>query len=588
MSKLQDLIKSNSARNQSVVAVVAGSGLVASCAVEAGADLIMVLNAGLYRNLGTGSLAAFLPYGNANDQTESLLVEQVLPRTQGVPIVAGVFAADETVRLETRLKRLKNLGVEGVVNWPAIGFLDGRYGELIEEEGLGVRREAEMLSAARAMGFVVFGFALTPQEVSCFLEAGADGLILNLGLTRDVADVRQRRDQLQTAIVRLNGMLATVQRKAPGKLCLAFGGPITAPEDLEQVFQHSKIHGFAGGSVFERLPVQSVLVSTVRRFKNIAIPRGENTEEPGLGTLVGRSAPMQAVFQLIRQVAPHDVNVCIEGETGTGKELVAMQLHRLSNRGSRPFITLNCGAIPETLLESELFGHEKGAFTNADRRRPGKFELAQSGTLFLDEIADLSPRGQVALLRAIQQREITRVGGDHSLAIDVRIIAASNQSLAEAVRKKRFREDLYYRLNYITIAMPPLRERIEDLPLLTKNILARLQIQLDRKLDGLSPSFQEIMRRHRWPGNVRELEHVLGQAALREERPVLEGRYFTPLPLDTEQSSLDPSAGGKPPMPDRQTRVRQAIAQSQGNKSRAAAMLGITRKTLYAWLRGEM
>jgi DNA-binding NtrC family response regulator/predicted TIM-barrel enzyme len=585
MRPLQNLVKTNPGRNQPVVAVVAGSGLVASCAVEAGADILMVLNAGLYRSLGAGSLAAFLPYGNANDQTETLLREQILPRAKGVPIVAGVFAADETVGLETRLRRLRGLGVEGVVNWPAIGFLDGRFREAVEEEGLGTRCEAKMLVLARSMGFVAFGFALTPQEVACFLEAGVEGLILDLGLTRDVADVRQRRDQLQTAIVRLNGMLAAAEREAPGRLCLAFGGPITTPEDLEQVFRYSEIHGFAGGSVFERLPVQSVLTSTVRRFKSVAIGRGENPDDSGLDALIGRSAAMQEVFQLIRQVAPYDVNVCIEGETGTGKELVAMQLHRLSNRASGPFITLNCGAIPETLLESELFGHEKGAFTSADRRRLGKFELAQGGTLFLDEIADLSPRGQVALLRAIQQREITRVGGDRSLAIDVRIIAASNQSLREAVRKNRFREDLYYRLNYITISVPPLRDRLGDLPLLARDILARLEIQLDRKRLGLSSSFHEKMSRHCWPGNVRELEHVLGQAALREERSILEGRHFTPFPLQAEHDRRNALHDDAQSPLDRKTRARQALAQMQGNKSRAAAALGITRKTLYAWLR---
>jgi DNA-binding NtrC family response regulator/predicted TIM-barrel enzyme len=583
MAKLQHLFQSDSPRNQPVLAVVAGSGLVASCAVEAGADLLLVLNAGLYRNLGTGSLAAFLPYGNANDQTESLLREQVLPRAQGVPVVAGVFAADETIRLETRLKRLNALGVAGVVNWPAIGFLDGRFRESVEAEGLGTACEANMLSLARSVGFATLGFALSPHEVACFLDVGVDCLVLDLGLTRDVADVRQRRDQLQTAIVRLNAMLATANRVAPGKLCLAFGGPITTPEDLEQVFRHADVHGFAGGSVFERLPVQSVLVSTVRRFKNIPIGPSENAEERGLGTLVGRSATMREVFQLIRQVARHDVNVCIEGETGTGKELVAMQLHRLSGRAAGPFITLNCGAIPETLLESELFGHEKGAFTNADRRRPGKFELAQGGTLFLDEIADLSPRGQVALLRVIQQREITRVGADRSLPIDVRIIAASNQSLADAVQKKRFREDLYYRLNYITIHMPPLRDRIDDLPLLVKDILTRLQIQLDRRLAGLSPLFQQKLSQHGWPGNVRELEHVLGQAALREERPVLEGRFFTPMPRPFE--SADGDVGEECTGNHRKTRARQAVANARGNKSRAAAALGITRKTLYAWLR---
>ena len=380
-------------------------------------------------------------------------------------------------------------------------------------------------------------------------------------------------------------MLAIAEARIARRLCLAFGGPITTPEDLEQVFRSSEIHGFAGGSVFERLPVQSVLTSTVRRFKSIAVGRGENPRRLRTRRDGRPQRGMQEVFQLIRQVAPHDVNVCIEGETGTGKELVAMQLHRLSNRSSRPFITLNCGAIPESLLESELFGHEKGAFTSADRRRLGKFELAQGGTLFLDEIADLSPRGQVALLRAIQQREITRVGGDHSLAIDVRIIAASNQSLAEAVRKKRFREDLYYRLNYITIAVPPLRERTDDLPLLTKDILARLQIQLDRKSVGLSPSFQEKIARHALAGKCARIG-ARARPSGASGRTVGFGRaLFHAVPLAEEEACLESNGNGAS-VADRKTQVREAIAQS-GGKSRAAAMLGITRKTLYAWLYDE-
>jgi len=587
MGRLRQLADSTGARGRSLVAVVAGSGLVARCAVEAGADLLMVLSAGLYRNLGTGSLAAFLPYGNANDQTEMLLREHILPRAQRVPVIAGVYAADETCPLESRLRRLQSLGVEGVVNWPAVGLIDGGYREAIEAEGLGTHCEAAMLSLAKSAGFVTFGFALTKEEVTCFVNAGVDGLILDLGLTRKVDDIREKRDQLQRAIVRLNEMLKAASEGAAGRLCLAFGGPITTPEDLEEVYRYTTVHGFAGGSVFERLPVQNILSSTVRRFKSVAIGRGQREEDVGLASIVGRTPIMQEVFDLIRRVAPYDVNVCIEGETGTGKELVATQLHRMSYRASQPFITLNCGAISDSLLESEFFGHEKGAFTSADRRRLGKFELAHGGTLFLDEIADLSPRGQVALLRAIQQREINRVGGDHSIPIDVRIIAASNQPLAEAVRQKRFREDLYYRLNYVSISVPSLRERIDDIPLLVDTILARLRVQLNRRLEGLSAVFVEKLRSHDWPGNVRELEHVIGQAALREDGPELQGRHFTPMayrPRDTlSTSSQSPSETTDP---DRQAVARQAVLKARGNKSQAASALGITRKTLYAWLRG--
>jgi len=261
-------------------------------------------------------------------------------------------------------------------------------------------------------------------------------------------------------------------------------------------------------------------------------------------------------------------------------------LHRHSARSRGPLITLNCGAIPDSLLESELFGHEKGAFTGAHRQRLGKFELAHRGTLFLDEIGDLSPHGQVALLRAIQQREITRVGGDVTIPVDVRIITASHQSLPQLIREKRFREDLFYRLNHISIRMPALRERMDDLHLLSDAILARLKVQLNRKAIGLSRRFVEKLALHTWPGNVRELEHVLRQAALLEESLVLSGRHFTPQPLSAEAVP-----GSRPSPTDRKTSdrlgetARDAIANALGNKSRAAAQLGISRKTLYAWLR---
>lgn len=583
MSRLRSSIRLGARRPHPLIGVVAGSGLVVRSAVEAEADLLMVLNAGLYRNLGTGSLASFLSYGNANDQTESLLREQVLPRAAGVPVVAGVFAADPTEEVASRLERLRGLGVEGIVNWPAIGFVDGQFREALEEDGLGVRAEAAMLDLARSMGFVTFGFALGEPELARFLEARCDALVLNLGLTRKVNDLCEQRDSLQQAITRLNAMLGQARKAAPHTVCLAFGGPITSPEDLEQVFRCSEIDGFAGGSVFERLPVQAIVASTVRRFKSVTVRRGDRQREPAFGPMIGRSPAIREVYDLIDRVARYDVHVCIEGETGTGKELVATQLHRRSHRASQPFITLNCGAIPDTLLESELFGHEKGAFTSADRARLGKFELAQRGTLFLDEIADLSPRGQVALLRAIQQREVTRIGGEASIPIDVRILAASNQPLADAVAQGRFREDLYYRLNAITIAVPPLRDRREDIPLLVEQILARLSRQMSRRITGISPTFLARLQRHAWPGNVRELEHAIGQAALREDGEVLEGHHFAvaeTVRLPHRIRDAEPS-----PTNDLRARALQTLREARGNKTRAAAILGITRKTLYAWLR---
>jgi DNA-binding NtrC family response regulator len=563
----------------SIIAVAAGSGQMARYAVQAGADLLLVLNASLYRNIGAGSLAAFLPFGNANEQTAELLADQVLPRAQNVPVVAGVMACDATRDLTEWLQHLKQMGVSGVTNWPAIGFVDGQFREALEEDaGWTIESEVALLSEARKLGLAAFGFALSGADARRFVAAGVEGLILDIGLTRKIDDFQQRRDQLQAAISHLNEMLKEALNGTTHRpLTLAFGGPVTTSDDLRQVFRQTAIDGFAGGSVFERLPIESTIHSMVRRFKSVALNRADASDSLGQGEMIGRSAGMLEVFDLVRRFAPHDVNVYIEGESGTGKELVATQLHRTSYRASRPFVTLNCGAIPEGLLESELFGHEKGAFTGANRRRLGKFELAHGGTLFLDEIADLPPHGQVALLRALQQREIARVGSESTVPVDVRIVAASNRSLSQLVADGQFRADLYYRLSHCTIQLPPLRARLEDLPALVDAILSRLQVQLNRRMVGLSKGFYQRLRQHAWPGNVRELEHVLTQAALREDQETLEGVYFTPNP------EIGEKANGSNTTP-RATAIK-AVEQARGNKSKAAEALGVSRKTLYEWLR---
>ncbi|MBE7465032.1 MAG: phosphoenolpyruvate hydrolase family protein [Planctomycetes bacterium] len=511
-----------------LIAVVAGSGLIARTAAANGADVLMVLNAGLYRHLGAGSLASFLPYGDPNAQTLSLLREQVLPRASGCPVVAGVWAGDAELDWDRHFETLRELGVSGVTNWPAVGFTDGSLRAQFEADGWSLERERSMLERAGAKGLIRFAFVFDREQARACADLGAEALVLNLGLTRAADDLRERRDRLQHALRQLNDLTAGARAAGRTPWTLVFGGPVTAPEDLEPFFRHGGIDGFAGGSVFERLPVEAIVASTVRRFKGAAARPGRG-EAHGLGELLGKSAPMLELFARLKRVAPHDVNVLIEGESGTGKELVATQLHALSPRRSQAFVTLNCGAIPDTLLESEFFGHEKGAFTGADRRRMGKFELAHRGTLFLDEIADLSMHGQVALLRVLQQREIVRVGGDEAIPVDVRVVAASNRNLADLVRTGAFREDLYFRLNPITLSAPPLRERLADLPLLVDAQLARLKAQLGKELLGLSAGFYDQLSSHGWPGNVRELQQVLTQAALLEDGPVLEGRQFTPV-----------------------------------------------------------
>ena len=571
-------------RGTKLIAVVPGSGDVARAAVDAGADLLIALNAGFFRNSGNGSLAAYMPFGNANAMTETLLREHVLPHAGPAPVIAGLCGPIDAPQTREYIDRLKALGISAVTNWPAIGMIDGNFRAALEAEGKGVAGEITTLAQARELGFATVAFAYGLDEIGAFADAGVDAFILAMGVTRSIDDVREKRDQLQQAIARVNAMVGEVQKSGRKLPCLAYGGPVTSAEDVEQLFRLSSVDGFAGGTVFERLPQRDVTSAVVRRFKSVAANLGQRSEETGLGQMIGASTPMRQLFTLIKRIAPYDVNVCIEGESGTGKELVATHIHRMSGRAHQAFVTLNCGAIPETLLESELFGHEKGAFTGAERRRLGKFELAHRGTLFLDEISTLSPHGQVALLRAIQQREITRVGSETTIPVDVRVLAASNQSLPELVEQGRFRADLYHRLNQISVPVPPLRTRLDDLPLLIDDSVRKLQIQLNRKFAGVSPRFMAKLQKHAWTGNVRELQHVILHAALCEDGPLLEGTHFNPL---KETVLVEVASHAERSGKDAAWRqaVRRALRDAKGNKSRAAVALGVTRKTLYAWMR---
>lgn len=230
-------------------------------------------------------------------------------------------------------------------------------------------------------------------------------------------------------------------------------------------------------------------------------------------TIVGTSKAMQQVFVLIARAASTTATVLIEGETGTGKDLVAQAIHQNSDRSDGPFIAFNCSAFPEDLLESELFGHEKGAFTGAYRQRQGRFELADGGTLFLDEVSELSPATQAKLLRVLQQREFERVGGSTTIKVDVRIIAATNRNLMEEVRAKNFRQDLFFRLNVLHIVVPPLRDRTEDIPILSRHFLDKLAEERQARSKVLSQEVQDVFQKHSWPGNVRELENALEASA---------------------------------------------------------------------------
>jgi len=341
------------------------------------------------------------------------------------------------------------------------------------------------------------------------------------------------------------------------------------------------------------------IVLTVRRalerqalLAEVEQLRNQLGEGGSLRELMGPSQEVQKVIQQVKQVASSDFTVLIHGETGTGKELVARSIHQQSPRYEKPFLALDCGAIPETLIESELFGYEKGAFTGADRKKEGHFQLAESGTLFLDEIANLPLTTQAKLLRVLQERQVRLLGGKRAVPVNVRIIAASNVPLETEMRAGRFRQDLYYRLNEFTISLPALRERQEDILYLAKRFIEEASIELKRPVRGLSEDAVQLLLRYPWPGNARELRNVIRQAVLLssdlvrpEQLPALGAGVAGPPSAeeaDPGWSGLSLSEASQTAAGEAERRIiRQALQATRGNKSEAARLLRIDYKTLH-------
>jgi two-component system response regulator HydG len=300
-----------------------------------------------------------------------------------------------------------------------------------------------------------------------------------------------------------------------------------------------------------------------------------------MGNIIGKSPVMKNMIEMLAMVAPSEATVLIQGESGTGKELIARSIHYNSRRKDAPFVTVNCAAITDTLLESELFGHERGAFTGADKRREGRFMQANKGSIFLDEIGETSATMQVKLLRVIQEREIQRVGGEQVLKVDLRILAATNRDLQQAVAAGTFREDLFYRLNVVAVNVPPLRDRADDVPLLAQYFLERYSEKNRKPVKGFSPGAMDRMLRYPWPGNVRELENAVERAVI-----LLIGDFITEreLPMSITGALPGPSAPAVDPRPLEQIEkeaIFSALDACGGNKSEAARQLGINRKTLH-------
>ncbi|MBL9101390.1 MAG: sigma-54-dependent Fis family transcriptional regulator [Myxococcales bacterium] len=372
---------------------------------------------------------------------------------------------------------------------------------------------------------------------------------------------------------------------------------------LEKPFDRDQIHQV----------VEKAIATRERSGPSVATPPpAEEIEDPCTHAgMVGRSAQMQAIREVVGTVAASPSTVLITGESGTGKELVARALHLGSPRRSQPFIKVNCAAIPSGLVESELFGHERGAFTGAVSSRPGRFELADGGTLFLDEVSEIPKEIQVKLLRAIQESEFERVGGVKTLRVHVRLIAATNRNLEELIQNGQFREDLYYRLNVVPIHLPALRERVEDLPFLVGHFVQRCNERLGKAVQGLTPAALSALERYPWPGNIRELENLVERMVLFASGPWVDEDDLpdayagdAPAPSATESSTRMPVADGSSDDPRHirlplsslghdlkeavragsrlveEALIREALAKTDGNVTRSARALGISRRSL--------
>jgi len=391
----------------------------------------------------------------------------------------------------------------------------------------------------------------------------------------------------ETDLPKVKGLdlLKHIQIKHPGSKCVLLSNDASARAALQAIR--------TGAFDYLTLPLdENDVHSCLERALNIGVSGGEAGPVVGYQVrypeIIGQSAAIKNVFRMIDKVAQTDSTIMITGESGTGKELVARAIHSSSPRQNYPLVPVNCGAIPEELLESELFGHEKGAFTSAIRSRAGRFELANNGTIFMDEISDMSPRLQVKLLRVLQERKFERIGGTKTIEVDIRIIAATNKDLYQTLQEGRFREDLYYRLNVIPVTVPPLRQRQSDIPLLMEHFFLKFNHHKQKEIKGLATEVKALLMAYPWPGNIRELENVIERMVILAENEVIS---IEDLPLHIQEATAQPK---REPIEIPEQGIDfnevvsefedqllvQALEKSNWVKNKAAKLLNLNRTTL--------
>lgn len=575
-----------------LVGAAIGTGMIARAAERGGADFLLALSVGRVRVMGAPSIASMLAIHDSNRFVTEFARREIIGRVS-IPVVFGIAACDPALDVDKLLRDIKAWGFAGVTNFPTVIHTGRKLESALDRLGLGYSREVDLLSRAREFGLGTVAYARHPHQALAMVEAGVDLICLNFGWNIGGVAGAPPSMGLAEATREAGSLFGLVRARRPDVLCVAEGGPIDSPETAAEVCRLSEADGYIGGSTIDRLPLESAVSDATFAFRsvNVLSRKLERLQDEILGDgrrfgLIGRSPGLRQVVRLIERFGKTDLTILVTGPNGTGKELVAQAVHSTSTRTSRQMVAINCAAIPRDLLESELFGYEKGAFTGAVKTRLGRFEEAQGSTLFLDEIGDLELPLQAKLLRVLETGSFERLGSNQVRRTNVRIICATNRDLLKMVAVGGFREDLLYRLNKMEIHLPSLAERMEDLPPLVEHTLQTAVRAINpavRAIDG--PALRRLMT-HSWPGNIRELKNVLERAAILCDGDRIGVAH---LPSFDDRARLPPpDAAAKPqtvrPAPTGASErdwILESLRKHRFRKGETAAALGISRKTLF-------
>jgi DNA-binding NtrC family response regulator len=589
-----------------LVGAAIGTGLTAKAAAKGGADFLLALNAGRIRVLGGSSIACMLPLSDNNRAVMNFSRAEILTRV-ALPVYFGACVFDPACDLKALVQQVRVAGFHGICNFPTAVHFDGAMRSCLEQAGVGFEREVALMRLAREAGLQTCGYVRQMDEALLMADADVDLLCINYGWNAGGVSGVPSHYSLDEAAEHARAVFDAVRAKHPKLLCIVEGGPITTPDQAQTVARISGANGYIGGSTIDRIPLEAAVAETTSAYKAVAQLQSHihSLKSEWLGDghefgLIGRSAAITHVVHVIRKVAENNISVLISGENGTGKELVARAIHLSSARCKQRMVAINCAAIPRDLLESELFGHEVGAFTGAVKARVGRFEQAHGTTLLLDEIGDLELSLQAKLLRVLEDGVFERLGSNTSHRTDARLLCASNRPLRKMVAEGSFREDLFYRLSAVEVRLPPLRERIEDIPLLVRYLLPSIVQEINPRVREMDASAYRALMQHHWPGNVRELRNVLERSVVMCEREIVSVGDLPVLhdemPRETRENSSQPAsgklggpvsivrqvlAGGEDRPETEREWILAALRRNRFRRHATATELGLARKTLY-------